>query len=68
MYSQGVLTLQTGRCSNMKSGKETMVCELTDASKVTAFAKNPTAICRRCGAKAHDSGSLCDPVQIPKAG
>ncbi len=52
----------------MKSGKGTMVCELTDASKVKAFAENPTAMCRRCGAKAHDSGSLCDPVQISEAG
>ncbi len=52
----------------MKSGEGTRICEITDVKEVKAFAANPTAMCRRCGAKAHDSGSLCDPVQISDAG
>lgn len=52
----------------MKNVKGTMVCELTDTKDIKAFAANPTAVCRRCGAKAHDAGSLCDPVQIAEAG
>ena len=52
----------------MKSSEGARICELTDASEVRAFATNPTAICRRCGAKAHESSSLCDPVQISEAG
>ncbi|TWJ32444.1 hypothetical protein [Geobacter argillaceus] len=52
----------------MKSSEGARICELTDANEIRSFATNPTAMCRRCGAKAHESSSLCDPVQIPEAG
>ncbi len=52
----------------MKSSEGARICELNDVNEIRAFSANPTAMCRRCGAKAHEPGSLCDPVQIPEAG
>lgn len=52
----------------MKSSEGAKICELTDANEVRAFASDPTAMCRRCGAKAHETSSLCDPVQISETG
>jgi hypothetical protein len=52
----------------MKNTEGARVCELTDANEIRSFSANPTAMCRRCGAKAHEPSSLCDPVQISEAG
>lgn len=52
----------------MKGNEGARLCELSDASEIRAFSANPTAMCRRCGAKAHDADNLCDPVQITDAG
>lgn len=52
----------------MKGNEGARLCELNDASEIRAFSADPTAVCRRCGAKAHDADNLCDPVQITDAG
>lgn len=52
----------------MKRNEEARICELTDANDVKAFSANPTAVCRRCGAKAHGAGALCDPIPLSDAG
>ncbi len=52
----------------MKSNEGARICELTDTNEVKTFSADPTAMCRRCGAKAHEAGSLCDPIPRTDAG
>ena len=40
------------------------VCAVTDSRLRIKLSKNAEVTCARCGAKAHDKGSLCDPVAI----
>lgn len=51
----------------MRNIEVARVCELTDDNEIRKFAASPTAMCRRCGSKAHEASSLCDPVQISEA-
>jgi len=44
------------------------MCALDDVSTVHSLAENPSVVCGRCGAKAHEPVNVCDPVQIPEAG
>jgi len=40
------------------------VCAVTDSRLLDKLTKNAEVVCARCGAKAHDKGSLCDPVAV----
>lgn len=40
------------------------VCAVTDAHLIDKLTKDAEVTCARCGAKAHDSRSLCAPVPI----
>ncbi len=40
------------------------VCAVTDSRLLGKLTKDAELICARCGAKAHDSSSLCEPVAI----
>lgn len=51
----------------MSSGNE-KICNITDPTKVSAMSVEALVTCRKCGAKAHDPASVCDPVQFPVAG
>jgi hypothetical protein len=44
------------------------VCAIDDTTQVHTLARQPTVLCNRCGAKAHDPANVCDPVQLPDAG
>ncbi len=44
------------------------ICNVEDASQARSLSRNATVSCSRCGAKAHDPASVCDPVQILDAG
>lgn len=51
----------------MPSGNE-KICNITDPTMVSAMSAEALVTCRKCGAKAHDPASVCDPVQFPVAG
>ncbi len=40
------------------------ICNVDDASQARSLSKNATVSCSRCGAKAHDPASVCDPVKL----
>ena len=40
------------------------VCEVTDSRLLGKLTKDAELVCARCGAKAHESRSLCEPVAI----
>jgi hypothetical protein len=40
------------------------ICNVEDASSARSLSKNATVSCSRCGAKAHDPASVCDPVAL----
>jgi hypothetical protein len=40
------------------------VCEVTDSRLLGKLTKNVEVVCARCGAKAHDKKSICEPVAI----
>lgn len=44
------------------------ICNIEDASQLRSLAEHATVTCGRCGAKANDPASVCDPVQFPDAG
>ena len=44
--------------------RDAKVCAVTDPSLLGKLTKDAEVTCARCGAKAHDSRSLCDPVPI----
>lgn len=47
----------------MKSG-HAKVCAVTDSRQLGKLTRDAEVVCARCGAKAHDSRSVCDPVAI----
>lgn len=40
------------------------ICAVTDARLLGKLTKNVAVSCARCGAKAHDSESVCEPVAL----
>jgi hypothetical protein len=40
------------------------VCAVTDSRLLGKLAGDAEFSCARCGAKAHDKGSVCDPVPL----
>jgi hypothetical protein len=40
------------------------LCTIDDSSRADALAAEPTVYCGQCGAKAFDSDSVCDPVEL----
>jgi len=40
------------------------VCEVTDARELEEMSKEARVSCARCGAKAHDKASVCEPVAL----
>jgi hypothetical protein len=47
----------------MKRGHE-KICAVTDSRLLSKLTKDIEVTCARCGAKAHDSRSVCEPVAI----
>jgi len=45
-------------------GKHAKVCAVTDTRLLGKLTKDVEVSCARCGAKAHDSRSVCEPVAI----
>ena len=45
-------------------GTSAKVCEVTDSRLLGKLTKNAEVSCARCGAKAHESRSVCEPVII----
>ena len=46
------------------SGKHAKVCAVTDARLLDRLTSEAEFGCARCGAKAHDKASVCDPVLL----
>ena len=44
------------------------ICNVEDASLKQKMTAQAEYSCGRCGAKAHDAGSVCDPVWIADSG
>lgn len=44
------------------------ICAVDDSARASALSADATVFCSRCGAKAHDAASVCDPVQLPESG
>jgi len=45
-------------------GRHAKICAVTDSRLLGKLTKNAELTCVRCGAKAHDKDSLCEPVAI----
>jgi len=45
-------------------GRHAKICAVTDSRLLGKLTKNAELTCARCGAKAHDKDSLCEPVAI----
>jgi hypothetical protein len=45
-------------------GSSAKVCAVTDNRLLGKLTKNAEVVCARCGAKAHTSASLCEPVPV----
>jgi hypothetical protein len=46
------------------SGTHEKVCAVTDSRLLGKLTSEAEFSCARCGAKAHDKGSVCDPVPL----
>jgi hypothetical protein len=46
------------------SGKHAKVCAVTDSRLLGKLTGEAEFSCARCGARAHDKASVCDPVEI----
>lgn len=46
------------------TGKNEKVCAVTDAGALSRLTRDAEYSCSRCGAKAHDKASVCEPVEI----
>lgn len=46
------------------ASKETKVCAVTDASLLKELSRKAEVVCARCGARAHDKASVCEPVAL----
>lgn len=44
------------------TGKNAKVCAVTDAGLLSKLTSAAEVVCARCGAKAHKSANVCDPV------
>jgi hypothetical protein len=51
----------------MKGTRE-KICNIEDTAQLSSLTSNAAVTCGRCGAKANDPASVCDPVQFPDAG
>lgn len=48
----------------MTSKKNIKVCAVTDPGILGKLSANAEVVCARCGAKAHNKTSICEPVAI----
>lgn len=65
VYTEGIRKPQTNKKGAAVMKREHIkVCAVTDSRLRIKLSKNAEVTCARCGAKAHDKGSLCDPVAI----
>lgn len=46
------------------TGEHAKVCAVTDARLLGALTAEAEFSCARCGAKAHDESSVCEPVPL----
>ena len=46
------------------AGENVKVCAVTDSRLLNKLTGEAEFSCARCGAKAHDKGSVCDPVPL----
>ena len=46
------------------AGESLKVCAVTDSALLANLTGGAEFGCARCGAKAHDKGSVCDPVLL----
>lgn len=44
--------------------KNEKVCAVTDAGALSRLTRDAEYSCSRCGARAHDKASVCEPVEI----
>lgn len=44
------------------------LCNMSNVTQIHTLSEHPTVSCGLCGAKAHDPGNVCDPVQLPDIG
>lgn len=40
------------------------ICNIDDELTISNLAANAQVVCRKCGAKAHDKSSVCEPVKL----
>jgi hypothetical protein len=45
-------------------GVKAKVCAVTDSRLLGKLTRDAEVVCARCGSKAHDRASLCEPVAI----
>ncbi|MBC7962508.1 MAG: hypothetical protein H7Y05_06155 [Steroidobacteraceae bacterium] len=45
-------------------GEQAKVCAVTDSLLIGKLTSDAEFSCARCGAKAHDRGSVCEPVAL----
>lgn len=50
-----------GKGVQIMTRERTKVCEVADTRLVDRLAREPEYSCVRCGAKAHDKASVCEP-------
>ena len=46
------------------TGKNAKVCAVTDSSLLDKLSSEAEYGCARCGAKARDKGSVCEPIPL----
>jgi hypothetical protein len=44
------------------------ICMIEDSRLINKLSSDATVSCGKCGARAHDPASLCDPVQMSGSG
>ena len=49
---------------SIMAGKHVKVCAVTDSRLLGKLTSEAEFSCARCGATAHDKGSVCDPVPL----
>lgn len=53
-----------GKEVNVMSGKHAKICVVTDSGMIDKLARNAEYCCVRCGVKAHDKESVCEPEPL----
>ena len=63
-----ILTKQTENNTykgvHVMTGKHAKVCAVTDSRLLGKLSSEAEFSCSRCGAKAHDKASVCDPIPL----